>query len=133
MAHDAYNELTAAYALDALDMAEARAYEEHLAGCNGCTAYLDQMRETIQLTGRLSAEAYTGAERVECRHEELAPGDRCPVCGIGWLYSLPPGNAVRIQGHALLSAIRYEVEKLRCSACGERFSAPLPEEAGDKK
>jgi transposase len=83
--------------------------------------------------GRLSAEAYTGAERVECRHEELAPGDRCPVCGIGWLYSLPPGNAVRIQGHALLSAIRYEVEKLRCSACGERFTASLPEEAGEEK
>ena len=83
--------------------------------------------------GRMSAEAYTGAERVECRHEELAPGDRCPVCGIGWLYSLPPGNEVRIQGQSLLSAIRYEVEKLRCSACGERFSAPLPQEAGDAK
>lgn len=83
--------------------------------------------------GRLSAEAYTGVERVECRHQELAPGDRCPVCGIGWLYSLPPGNEVRINGHALLSAIRYEVEKLRCSACGERFSAPLPEGVGDEK
>ncbi len=83
--------------------------------------------------GRLGAQAYSGAERVECRHQELALGDRCPVCGIGWLYSLPPGNEVRIQGHALLSAIRYEVEKLRCSACGERFSAPLPEEAGEAK
>jgi anti-sigma-K factor RskA len=36
MAHDAYNELTAAYALDALDPTEARAYEEHLAGCTSC-------------------------------------------------------------------------------------------------
>ena len=83
--------------------------------------------------GRLSAETYTGAERVECRHQELAPGDRCPVCGIGWLYSLPPGSEVRINGHALLSAIRYDVEKLRCSACGKRFTARLPEEAGDEK
>ena len=32
MEHDAYNELTVAYALDALSAAEARAYEEHLAG-----------------------------------------------------------------------------------------------------
>src|SRR5262249_55110621 len=32
-------------------------------------------------TGRLGAEAYEGAERVECRHEELAVGQRCPVCG----------------------------------------------------
>jgi hypothetical protein len=36
-------------------------------------------------TGRLGAEAYTGAERVECRHEELAVGQRCPVCGQGTL------------------------------------------------
>lgn len=83
--------------------------------------------------GRLSAEAYTGAERAECRHEELALGDRCPVCGISWLYSLPPGTEVRINGQALLSAIRYDVEKRRCPACGERFSATLPEEAGDAK
>src|SRR5687768_11086880 len=83
--------------------------------------------------GRLSAEVYTGAERLECRHQALAPGDRCPVCGIGWLYSLPPGTEVRIHGQALLSAIRYEVEKLRCSACGERFTAKLPKEAGDEK
>src|SRR5262249_40536773 len=33
--------------------------------------------------GRLGAEAYEGAERVECRHEELAVGQRCPVCGHG--------------------------------------------------
>ena len=26
-----------------------------------------------------------------------------------------------------------EVEKLRCSACGERFTAPLPKEVGDEK
>ena len=42
--------------------------------------------------GRLSIEVYRGAERVECRHQELAPGDRCPVCGIGWLYSRPGGS-----------------------------------------
>ena len=83
--------------------------------------------------GRLSVEAYPGAERVACRHQELAPGDRCPVCGIGWLYSLPPGRDLRINGHAVLSAIRYDVETLRCSACGERFRAPLPPEAGGAK
>jgi len=69
--------------------------------------------------GRLSIETYSASERVECRHQDLAPSDRCPVCGIGWLYSLPPGQDLRINGHAVLSAIRYEVETLRCSACGE--------------
>jgi anti-sigma factor RsiW len=33
-----------------------RLLEEHLTGCDGCTAYLEQMRETISLTGRLEPE-----------------------------------------------------------------------------
>jgi len=79
--------------------------------------------------GRLGAEAYAGAERVECRHEELAVGQICPVCGQGRLYSLPPGVEIRIDGNALLSAMRYELEKLRCSAGGAIFTAKLPEDA----
>jgi hypothetical protein len=83
--------------------------------------------------GRLGAEAYTGAERIECRHEELAVGQICPVCGQGRLYGLPPGVEMRIDGNALLSAMRYELEKLRCSACGEIFTAKLPKEAAVEK
>jgi hypothetical protein len=84
-------------------------------------------------TGRLSAAAYAGATRVECRHEELAVGQRCPVCGQGTLYALPAGVEVRIDGHALLSAMHYELEKLRCSACGEIFTAGLPAGVGEEK
>jgi hypothetical protein len=84
-------------------------------------------------TGRLGADAYVGAERTECRHEELAVGQRCPVCGQGTLYELPPGVEMRIDGHALLSAMRYALQKLRCSACGQIFTAPLPREAGEEK
>jgi hypothetical protein len=40
---------------------------------------------------------------------------------------------MRIDGHALLSAIRYELEKLRCSACGQIFTAGLPDGAGEAK
>ena len=74
-----------------------------------------------------------GAERVECRHEALAVGERCPVCGLGRLYQVPPGVELRIDGNALLSAIRYELAKLRCSACGQVFTASLPEEAGQER
>jgi len=36
---------------------EVRArFEEHLAGCDGCTNYLAQLRETIRVTGRLTEE-----------------------------------------------------------------------------
>jgi hypothetical protein len=40
---------------------------------------------------------------------------------------------MRLDGNALLSAVRYELEKLRCSACGQVFTAPLPVEAGLEK
>ena len=83
--------------------------------------------------GRLGMATYAGAERVECRHEALAVGQRCPVCGQGRLYGVPPGIEIRLDGNALLSAIRYELEKLRCSACGQVFTAPLPAEAGTAK
>ena len=32
-------------------------FERHLAGCEGCQAYLDQMRQTIDALGRLPPES----------------------------------------------------------------------------
>jgi len=83
--------------------------------------------------GRWGAQAYVGAQRVECRHETLTAGERCPVCGRGRLYRVAPGVDIRLDGHALLSAVRYALEKLRCSACGQVFTAPVPAEAGAEK
>src|SRR5215470_10204707 len=47
MEHDTYDELTAAYALDALDDDETRAYEEHLAGCAICQDNLAALSGTM--------------------------------------------------------------------------------------
>ena len=47
MEHDAYNELTAAYALDALDDDESEAYERHLAGCEICQNNLAALSGTM--------------------------------------------------------------------------------------
>src|SRR4051794_12627771 len=47
MEHDAYQELTAAYALDALDDDETQAYEEHLAGCEICQDNLAALSGTM--------------------------------------------------------------------------------------
>jgi anti-sigma factor RsiW len=44
------------YLEDALVPADRRRVEEHLAICDGCTTYLEQMRETIRLTGMLTEE-----------------------------------------------------------------------------
>jgi hypothetical protein len=40
---------------------------------------------------------------------------------------------MRMDGRALLAAVRYELEKFRCSACGQIFTAPLPAGAGAEK
>jgi hypothetical protein len=47
--------------------------------------------------------------------------------------TLSPGVEQGIDGNALLSAIRYEVEKLRCSSCGAVCNAPLPMDASPEK
>jgi transposase len=83
--------------------------------------------------GRQGADVYRTAQTVECRHEELAVGERCPACGRGNLYRLPPGVEMRLDGDALLSAVRYELEKFRCSACGQIFTAAVPAAAGSEK
>ena len=70
---------------------------------------------------------------MECHHETLAAGERCPVCGRGRLYRVEPGIEVRLDGHALLSAVRYVLEKFRCSACGQVFTATTPAESGAEK
>jgi transposase len=83
--------------------------------------------------GHQGADVYRAAQVVECRHEELAVGERCPACGRGRLYRLPPGIEMRLDGNALLSAVRYELEKLRCSACGQIFTASVPAAVGAEK
>src|SRR4029077_4457405 len=83
--------------------------------------------------GRQGAETYRGAEHVACRHETVEAGERCPVCGRGRLYRVAPGVEIRLDGHALLSAVRYVLEKFRCSACGRVCTAGVPAEAGAEK
>lgn len=50
-------ELVTDYLEEALDERDRERFERHLGGCDGCTAYLDQMRLTLRLAGRLEPEA----------------------------------------------------------------------------
>ncbi|HTA12252.1 MAG TPA: zf-HC2 domain-containing protein [Solirubrobacteraceae bacterium] len=52
-------ELITDYLEGALTRSERRRFEAHLAGCENCTEYLEQMRHTIRLTGALHAEDLT--------------------------------------------------------------------------
>jgi anti-sigma factor RsiW len=56
-------ELVTEYLEGAMSGATRRAFEEHLAACEDCTIYLQQMRRTIELTGTLSAESISPSAR----------------------------------------------------------------------
>ena len=49
-------ELVTAYLEDDLSSGERKRFEAHLAGCEGCTTYVEQMRRTVELTGRLRVD-----------------------------------------------------------------------------
>ena len=47
-------ELVTSYLEDALPPDDRASFERHIAGCTGCHEYVRQMRQTIELTGRLT-------------------------------------------------------------------------------
>jgi anti-sigma factor RsiW len=50
-------ELVTDYLEGALSPEDAARFEGHIGRCTGCAAYLEQIRETIELTGRLTPES----------------------------------------------------------------------------
>jgi hypothetical protein len=71
-------ELVTDYHEGSLGWRDRRRFEAHIAGCDRCTAYLDQMRETIRVTGRLEVESLPPQVR-----DELLEAFR------GWLQTRP--------------------------------------------
>ena len=49
-------ELVTDYLEGALAPGDVRRFEEHLGACDGCQAYLEQLRATIRLTGSLTPD-----------------------------------------------------------------------------
>ena len=84
--------------------------------------------------GRNPALAYEGASKVRIPHPKLKHGDVCPDCGRGKVYAQKdPVRLVRVVGQAPLRATVYELDHLRCGACGQMFVAPEPEGIGTEK
>jgi len=82
--------------------------------------------------GRLGAADYPGAERVFCPHDRYRAGDRCPECTRGRLYPSRPLVRLRFRGLPLAKVTHYELEQLRCGACGFLFVARMPPAAGQE-
>ena len=84
--------------------------------------------------GRHGAAAFTGARRVSVVHATLHAGDRCPECQKGKVYrQKDPATLIRFVGHAPVEATVFEMERLRCNACQQVFTADEPETAGPDK
>jgi anti-sigma factor RsiW len=49
-------ELVTEYLEGTLPVADRARFDAHLKNCGGCTAYVQQMRQTIRLVGKLSEE-----------------------------------------------------------------------------
>jgi transposase len=84
--------------------------------------------------GRNGAAAFTGANRIAIAHAALHAGDQCPECRRGKVYrQKDPATLVRFVGHAPVEATVFEMERLRCNACQQVFTADEPETAGPEK
>ena len=49
-------ELVTDYLEGSMPAVQRARFDEHIAGCDGCTTYLEQFRITIRLTGMLTEE-----------------------------------------------------------------------------
>jgi predicted anti-sigma-YlaC factor YlaD len=58
-------ELVSDYIEGALALDDRARFEEHLTICSGCANYLDQMRTTIALSGRLRVDDLSPAARAD--------------------------------------------------------------------
>jgi anti-sigma factor RsiW len=56
-------ELMTAYLEGDLPATEAARVEAHVADCDGCETVVAEMRDTIRLTGMLTEDAFTPAQR----------------------------------------------------------------------
>ena len=61
-------ELVTDYLEGNLDADERARVERHLAGCEACTAYVDQMRVTIAVVGKIEVDDLSEAARAALLH-----------------------------------------------------------------
>jgi anti-sigma factor RsiW len=56
-------ELVTAYFDGAMGRRDRKRFEAHISGCDNCTTYVEQMRQTIEATGSITEETIDPAAR----------------------------------------------------------------------
>jgi anti-sigma factor RsiW len=69
-------ELVSDYLEGALSWRMRRRFERHIAGCDGCTRYLEQIRTTVRLAGmEAAAEEVAGLESLRAAFRDWHAGN----------------------------------------------------------
>ena len=89
---------------------------------------------TVRNHGRLGADDYTGAEKIERNASVASVGRSLSAVRDGHVYDTGrPGVVLRLVGQPPVGAKVYYLQKLRCNLCGALFTASLPEGVGGEK
>jgi anti-sigma-K factor RskA len=108
MDREELHELTAAYALDALDPVEAEAFERHLATCESCRA---QVAEFEAAAGSLAHAAPPVAPSLELRARVLAAArlERANVVSLRPRWAIPAAAAAAVAACAAIGLGVWDV------------------------
>ena len=103
-------------------------------GADPATPEPDRKKQPRPGHGRTPVSDYVSAQREPVAHPELQHAGPCPECPKGKVYTQKePKALVRIIGQAPIAAKVFELERLRCNACGQVFTAPPPAGVSDDK
>lgn len=83
--------------------------------------------------GRRPSSDFRVSETVDCADPSLNPGEACPRGCLGRVHRFRIVSEIQLVGQALVRAVRYRRQVLRCSKCQWTFTAPLPEGVHDGK
>lgn len=61
-------ELVSSYLEETIDERDRKRFERHLRTCDGCTAFMEQLRTTIRLTGSVDGNELTPIARERLLH-----------------------------------------------------------------
>ncbi len=119
MGHEDFHELTAAYALDALDEQDELAYEEHLRGCPQCREDLAAVQDTAGLLAYGTASEVPPPALRE-RILEQARSERTNVIPFRRRWALPAAASVAAVAATAAIGLGIWASSLRADLNGEQ-------------
>ncbi len=128
MEHNGFHELTAAYALNALDEAEASEYEAHLGRCEQCQEELASLQDTVTSLAYLP-EAPAPPRSLRSRILKEARAERAPVVALRPRWTFPALAGATALAASVAIALGIWAGSLSSSLADERQARAEQERA----